>query len=244
MLTKKILITGASGMLGRSLIKIFPDSDLLKGRTDLDLTDINKTNKWFTNKHYDVIIHCAAFTDINYCELRPKKARILHSEVVDHLCQHCDKLIYISTNPNYNKGIYYLTKYEGEKRTLLNGDSNVVLRTNIYGKGGLADWAITQLRDNKKISGFSNVMFNAIHVDQLSEQIREIVLDTFSSGVIEVAGNYVISKHEFICLIAKYLGLNGNLITKNTTVSQNMVIPCDRKISLTTGLELLRREYE
>ena len=34
-----VLITGASGMLGEHLSKVFPDATLLKGRKDLDLTN-------------------------------------------------------------------------------------------------------------------------------------------------------------------------------------------------------------
>ena len=72
-----MLITGASGMLGKSLSKLFPKSTLLKGKKDLDLTDIKETNNWFKGKHFDVIIHCAAFTDLGYCDDNTNQASIL-----------------------------------------------------------------------------------------------------------------------------------------------------------------------
>ena len=38
-----MLITGANGMLGKSLSKLFPKATLLKGKKDLDLTSIEET---------------------------------------------------------------------------------------------------------------------------------------------------------------------------------------------------------
>tara|TARA_R100000951_G_C2599911_1_gene167858 strand:- start:26 stop:748 length:723 start_codon:yes stop_codon:yes gene_type:complete len=240
-----MLITGANGMLGKSLSKLFPKATLLKGKANLDLTNIEETNNYLEGKHFDVIIHCAAFTDLNYCDNNPIKSRILHSEIVDHLCKYCNKLIYISTNPTDAQRIYYLTKQEGEKRTMLNNSSNIVLRTNIYGKGGLADWAISELKNKKQIKGFFNVLFNAIHVDQLSNIIKDILLDEFSGGVMDIAGNYTISKYDFICLIANYLNLDLNLISKSKSlIPQNLVIDTSENISLNEGLKLLKKDYE
>ena len=234
-----MLITGANGMLGKSLSKLFPKATLLKGKANLDLTNIEETNNYLEGKHFDVIIHCAAFTDLNYCDNNPIKSRILHSEIVDHLCKYCNKLIYISTNPTDAQRIYYLTKQEGEKRTMLNNSSNIVLRTNIYGKGGLADWAISELKNKKQIKGFFNVLFNAIHVDQLSNIIKDILLDEFSGGVMDIAGNYT------ICLIANYLNLDLNLISKSKSlIPQNLVIDTSENISLNEGLKLLKKDYE
>ena len=244
-----MLITGANGMLGKSLAKVFPKSTFLNGRLLLDLTNIEETNKYLEGKHYDIIIHCAAFTNLTYCDNNPEKARILHSEIVDHLCKHCDKLIYISTNPTDDERTYYLTKQEGEKRTMLNNLSNIVLRTNIYGKGGLAEWAISNLKDKNQIKGFTNILFNAIHVDQLSNVIKSLLSDPFSSGVINVAGNYTISKYDFICLAANYLNLDVNLITKSKSlIAQDLVIDTftgyTNRLSLNEGLKLLKKDYE
>jgi dTDP-4-dehydrorhamnose reductase len=242
-----MLITGASGMLGKSISKLFPKSTLLKGKKDLDLINIEETCDWFKDKHFDVIIHCAAFTDLKYCDDNPEQARILHSQIIDILCLHCDKLIYISTNPTDSYRTYYLTKQEGEKRTMLNNQSNIVLRTNIYGKGGLAEWAVSNLKDKKQIKGFSNVLFNAIHVGQLSNVIKDLLhAKTVFGGVINVAGNYTISKYDFICLVANYLDLDVGLISKSSSnLSQNLVINNSiDKLSLNEGLKLLKKDYE
>ena len=96
------------------------------------------------------------------------------------------------------------------------------------------------------VKGFSNILFNAIHVDQLSNVIKDLLSDPHSSGVINVAGNYTISKYDFICLVANYLNLDVNLVTPfEGTISQDLVIDNSMdKLSLNEGLKLLKKDYE
>ena len=42
------------------------------------------------------------------------------------------------------------------------------MRTNIYGKGGLVEWAVSNLKNDIAINGVANVLFNAVNVNNLS----------------------------------------------------------------------------
>jgi nucleoside-diphosphate-sugar epimerase len=57
----KILITGKSGYIARSIHSyLYSKYDItIVGRQDFDLTDQFETLKYFSNKHFDVVIHCA-----------------------------------------------------------------------------------------------------------------------------------------------------------------------------------------
>lgn len=59
----KILLTGASGIVGR-LINLYlapwHTVTALQGSADLDLLDREATNKFFADKHFDCVVHCAA----------------------------------------------------------------------------------------------------------------------------------------------------------------------------------------
>jgi GDP-L-fucose synthase len=57
----KILITGGSGYIAKSLYNAYKDryDTTSITRRDLDLTDGEATIQWFKDKHYDVVIHCA-----------------------------------------------------------------------------------------------------------------------------------------------------------------------------------------
>lgn len=56
---KKILVTGGSGMVGRSLRDIMPDATYLSSK-DCDLTNESEVLSLMTNNKYDVVIHLAA----------------------------------------------------------------------------------------------------------------------------------------------------------------------------------------
>lgn len=56
---KKILVTGGSGMVGRSLRDIMPDATYLSSK-DCNLTNENQVLSLMTNNKYDVVIHLAA----------------------------------------------------------------------------------------------------------------------------------------------------------------------------------------
>jgi GDP-L-fucose synthase len=57
----KILITGKSGYIARSIHSyLYSKYDItIVGRQDFDLTDQFETLKYFSNKYFDVVIHCA-----------------------------------------------------------------------------------------------------------------------------------------------------------------------------------------
>ena len=67
----KVLITGTNGQLGRELQKQFKGKDVELIPTDvkdLDITDVKAVNKFVTEHKPDVIINCAAHTQVDKCE--------------------------------------------------------------------------------------------------------------------------------------------------------------------------------
>ena len=237
-----ILITGASGMLGKELKKVFPNSQNLNGKKDLDLTDLNFINKNLPSD-YDIIIHAAAYTNMQHNEKYPTKAYNLHSEIVPILQSKCKKLIYISAQGKDYEKVYFKSKLKGEEYSLRR-EEDLVIRTNIYGNGGLSKWAFTELKQNNTINGYVNSMFNAIHVKQLAKCIRENLLN--EKGLISVAGNYMLSKYDFIKYIAEILNLNENNIKKHYLEQyEDLVIDLkdiDYRFSLSEGMSILKSE--
>ena len=199
------LITGANGMLGSVLAHSLKDAKSLLGRDHLDLTCFNSVNKFLKGKSYDVIFHCAAFTDLNYCEAEPLKSLRLHSTLIPILQKHCKKLIYISTNPTDSLKYYYISKQSGEDLTLQR-DGDLVIRTNIYGLGGLFKWAVDCLKSQEVFFGYEDVVFNPVSTYQLSDFLISKSKD--HSGIINICSDLKISKYNFILDVAKNLNLN------------------------------------
>ena len=56
----KILITGANGFVGRNLAAALTEHEVTKlTRQTVDLTNKTTVHKFFENKSFDVVLHCA-----------------------------------------------------------------------------------------------------------------------------------------------------------------------------------------
>ena len=230
-------------MLGSSLKLFINYAEFLNGKSDIDLTKISELKKYFKNRYYDIIIHTAAFTDLNFCEKNRKKAFFLHSGIVSLLQDNCNRLIYISTNQIESKMVYYLSKRMGELE-VIKRNNDLVIRTNLFGQGGLVYWAINSLKKKKKINGFTDVFFNPVHVDQLSEFIA-CNLHKYE-GILNIGSDKIISKFEFIKLLSKKFELNTLLLEPSIKGNhQDLSIKLEDnfvKFSLSEGIEKLKFE--
>lgn len=140
---KKVLVTGANGMLGCDLILQLKMAGFVICATDiscgkdiifLDIRDFEETKKVICGFCPDIIFHLAAETDVDRCEIDPTHAYEVNtagSENIARLCATEDiTLVYISTmgvfdgkkDTPYNEfdepnpiNIYSKTKLEGEK---------------------------------------------------------------------------------------------------------------------------------
>jgi len=167
----RILITGACGMLGRDLIEILSESHelyLLDVKTFpvalssqfptliLDITDSAKTYEEVTKMNPDIVIHTAAYTDVDECETKKDLAfrvNALGTRNIALACQRFDtELLYISTDYVFDgdksepyvefdrpnpQSIYAQSKYWGELYidSLLN--RFYIVRTSwLFGKNG------------------------------------------------------------------------------------------------------------
>ena len=99
----RILITGANGMLGRTLQKKLADYTLIP--TDLpdgDITDESAFDALVAREKPDVVIHCAAMTAVDDCESKQDLAYKLNAlgsaNVAGACARHGARLIAISTD--------------------------------------------------------------------------------------------------------------------------------------------------
>ncbi len=156
----KVLVTGAKGMLGQDLCPYLEDIGCFVVPTDydtLDITDEKMTNDVIEKVHPDLIIHCAAYTNVDKAEDDLVGARKLNVLGTRNVAVAADKInavmVYISTdyvfdgnkttpytpsdvpNPINNYG---LTKFEGEKEVQKHCKKYYIARTSwlygIYGK--------------------------------------------------------------------------------------------------------------
>ncbi len=101
----KILVTGANGMLGQDLCPILEDVGAFVIETDVDTLDITKSDEVeqaLTDIHPDMVIHCAAYTNVDKAEEDVETATLINVTGTENIAKTCGKLdiplIYISTD--------------------------------------------------------------------------------------------------------------------------------------------------
>jgi len=102
---RKILITGGKGMVGSLLCNVLKDSGVdvyAPTREEIDITDREKVIKNIRRYKPDILIHCAAFTDVDGCEIDKKKAYLTNAIGTQYVVEGCEdvncKMVYLSTD--------------------------------------------------------------------------------------------------------------------------------------------------
>ncbi len=155
----KVLVTGANGMLGQDLCPLLEHHGYQVVRTNsttMDITDFEKAHSVICENAPDVVIHCAAYTNVDKAEEDFETAKLVNATGTENLAKICAEkditLVYISTdyifdgkkccaylpddtaNPINNYG---LTKFLGEEAVKKYCKKYFITRTSwLYGLHG------------------------------------------------------------------------------------------------------------
>lgn len=101
----KVLITGATGQLGREWVLFLKQIKLpfeAFSSGGLDITDRKKVDQTFKEVRPDLVINCAAYTDVDGAEAESQKAFLVNETGVKHLVEASEsinaKLVHYSTD--------------------------------------------------------------------------------------------------------------------------------------------------
>lgn len=140
----KIVITGARGLLGMELCRVFSAQNEIIGIgltpallspfsvqvKAVDITQSEKIAREIRDISPELVIHAAGYTNVDDCELNPDKAHLVNATGTKNValaCQECNvKLVYISTD--------YV--FDGEKTSPYTED-DIPNPINVYGKSKL-----------------------------------------------------------------------------------------------------------
>lgn len=227
-----VLITGASGMLGATLVnelkndfKVFASgSSIFKNQYsrymmfNLKSDSFKELIDW---SNPDIIIHCAAITNGNYCKENPKEAFEVNGLSIYKFLQATKssvKFIYVSTDAVFPsslhlanekdctspENIYGKSKELGEF-FLINSQRNyLIVRTTIVGlnenknKKGFVEWILNSSRFNETISLFDDVTFNPISIWDFSKELKYLIYkNKINSEILHIVGQEIVTKYEF-----------------------------------------------
>lgn len=252
MINKKILITGGSGLLGKKLISVLEKnnygvySTFYQNKIEkencffLDITNKENVEKSLKKVHPDIIIHTAAYTNVDDCEKNKDIAFDVNVQGTENLAIMAKKMgskfVYISTDYVFDglKGLYEendatnpinyygITKLKGENIVEKICSDFVIARTSvIYGadKNNFALWCINNLKKNHSINIVSDQFTSPTLNTDLAEQLVSLI-ENDVNGVFHTTGGQRISRFDFAKSLADSFDLDKNLI--NTASMENM----------------------
>ena len=247
-----VLITGATGMLGSYLsfflskyFNIYSTSSSELGyknfekffKFDLNNQNYDKLVEW---SQPEIIIHCGAITDLNYCEKNIDKTIEINSNSVYKFLKTgtSAKIIFISSDAVFSQNshmkneslpieglnVYGKSKVLGEKYLLNSLQKHLVLRTTLIGKNMLVkknsfvEWVYYSITEKKDVALFDNVYFTPITIWHFAEEIK-FLIEKNAVGLFHLIGSKKISKYDFGVLLCKKLKLSLNFIKRKKYVS-------------------------
>lgn len=244
----KLLITGASGLLGINLAQeTMSEYEVLgvdRGKLvnapfkvlKADLLDSGIVNSILDSVRPNWLINCAALADLDACENNPDLARRLNIDLPAQMAKACKarniSLVHISTDAVFDGekdgfyteedlpnpiGVYSQTKREGEQAVLSENQKAIVARVNFYGwslsgRRSLAEFFFNNLSDNKSISGFSDVIFCPMLVNDTARILIKM-LERRLSGLYHLVGPQAMSKYQFGVEVACKFSLRDSEIS-------------------------------
>lgn len=229
-----VLVTGAKGMLGQDLCPILEDAGYEVIETDvdtLDITNAEQVNQVLKDKMPEVVIHCAAYTNVDKAEEDLKTAELINVTGTENIADACGKLgitmVYISTdyvfdgtkdspytpqdkpNPINNYG---MTKYEGEEAVRSFCEKHYIARTSwLYGHHG-KNFVETMLslKDKEELKVVDDQIGCPTWTVELANGILKL-LDSKPYGTYHVCGSGHTTWYGFAKEIFKLSGLEVNL---------------------------------
>jgi dTDP-4-dehydrorhamnose reductase len=259
---KKALIIGASGHLGnvfaKRMVKEYEVvatfcknySNPVSGtqQIPLDIMNYREVGDVFNSTRPNLVIHCAAMTNVDKCEDNPKLAWDTHEVGTENVSQWCrkanSKLVYISTDSvfdgargNYKEtdettpiNVYGASKLRGEKVAMWAKDY-LIIRTAFFGHKGLAKWVMDNLKENKEIEMYRDVYFSPIFTEDLVDIILQMCEKNLQ-GIYHVGGRGSWSKYEFGVYLARAFNLNPFLIKRVLVKTVKERVPRPKNISI------------
>ena len=202
----------------------------------LDLTSSLNIDNMISDIKPDWIVNCVAATDVDKCEIDKSWAQTLNDDIVFDLSSICSeygvKLVHISTDMvfdgidgGYNEldrpnpiNTYGLTKLSGEMGAHENLLELIIARTTIYGwnvqnKKSLAEWGLSEIRAGRSITGYDNILFSPILVNDLSHVLLTM-MNKRLYGLYHIGGGEAISKYSFLVKMAEIFGEDVKLVKR------------------------------
>ena len=242
---KKILVTGADGMLSTDFIKTAAADRGIEvigmNRKQMDICDADSVMKAFHEIKPDWVLHTAALTNVDYCEENPEEAYRVNSEGTKNIAIHAASveavMVYISTcglfgdaikayaetDPVELKTQYAKSKYAGEVSIKETCSKYYIIRPGWLFGGSLQHQnnfvykRYLEANNKSAINSVVNRYGCPTYTKHLSDKLLQL-LKTDSYGTYHVTNSGYASSYEYVRKIVETWELPTEVIPVDVTM--------------------------
>lgn len=241
-----IVITGANGQLGKELERrLGPFHTVISlSKNDLDISEKEEVFEKISQLEPQIIIHAAAFTDVDQCETDRSKAFEVNSLGTGYVSIAANmvgaRVFYISSDYVFDgnkqspyleedvpnpQSIYGKSKWIGEQFVLSINNGTVIRTSWLYGHDG-KNFVKTMLelaKKNKEIRVVNDQVGSPTYVNDLAEKISHLLYK--KNGIYHVSNSGSCSWCIFTKVIFEEAGFDPNLVKTITTEEFGALAP-------------------
>ena len=207
-----MVIVGAGGRLGAALVREYQRDYAVTSfeRMQLDLGQLDRVRSALSKAKFDLLINCAALTNVDYCESHREEAFVVNAEAPRLLAEIVNeksaKLVHFSTDYIFdgNKtdpyveedkavplSVYGESKLEGEGRVLEVSSQHLVVRLSwVFGpdKPSFIDQIIQRARENDVVTAVGDKFSAPTYTIDVANWLR-LAIDKNANGILHLANN-------------------------------------------------------
>jgi len=230
---RKIVITGVNGMLGSAIATLFKEKFAVYGlnRDLLPIEDYKAVNEKISKINPDIIIHCAAYTNVELAETNPADCYRVNYlgtlNIANAATKVNSKLLYISSTGCYGSWssaayceydpvvpttVYHKSKIAGENVVAGICSDYLILRTGwLYGgdishKKNFVYNRFLEAKKSEKITSDPFQSGNPTSVVDVADQIQ-VLIDQDVRGCFNVVADGYCTRYEYVKTIVEFCGL-------------------------------------
>jgi dTDP-4-dehydrorhamnose reductase len=206
----RIVITGAGGRLGRALCRAYSGEFevVVLDRRNLDLASSSSVDSTLSSIPFDVVINCAAMTNVDYCETNEIEANRVNSEAPRRIAEIAEskgaKMIQISTDyvfrgdkatpyteedPAQAISVYGRSKQLGEEMVLGVSKKNLVVRVAwVFGpdRPSFIDAIVKRALNEEKIEAIGDKYSSPSFTIDTAEYLRPFLNEIDFGGLLHI----------------------------------------------------------
>ena len=212
LLETKIAIIGSNGRLGAALVREYQrDYEVTSyDRSQFDLGQVDRIRSALAGAKFELLINCAALTNVDYCESHREEAFVVNAETPRLLAKIANeksaKLVHFSTDYVFDGkkmgpyveedkavplSVYGESKLEGERRVLEVSSQNLVVRLSwVFGpdKPSFIDQIIQRARESGVVTAVADKFSAPTYTIDVASWLR-LAVDKDANSILHLANN-------------------------------------------------------